>query len=134
LYLALTEATALLEIAPQYDATDWPPRNRRFTKLRVELQIVIDCSDPTRLGLSLDDLCQDPDDLDSDRCHTAEWENPRQLAEAAFHRGAEGILVPSASRRGINLIVFPVNLHPTSIIEATGELYEPRWSRAQTDA
>jgi RES domain-containing protein len=134
LYLALTEATALLEIARQYDAHDWPPKNRRFTKLRVELQSVIDCSDATRLGLSPDDLCQDPDDLDSDPCHAAAWETPRRIAEAAFNHSAEGILVPSASRRGLNLIVFPENLRPTSTIEASSEFYEPRWSRTQTDA
>jgi hypothetical protein len=73
LYLALTEATTLLEIARQYDARDWPPKNRRFTKLRVELQMVIDCSDPTCLPLSFDDLCRGPDDLDRDPCHTVVW-------------------------------------------------------------
>jgi hypothetical protein len=83
----------------------------------------------TRLGLSFADLCQDPDDLEGDPCHAAVWETPRRIAEAAFNRGAEGILVPSASRRSVKLIVFPENLRPGSIIEVTGELYEPRWSR-----
>ncbi len=129
LYLALSEATALLEIARQYEANDWPPKNRRFTRLQVRLSVVVDCSDPRALGLLEDDICKDPDDRDADPCHTDAWETPRQIAQAAIGLGAEAILVPSASHRGTNLIVFPGQLRGDSSIEVAADYFEPRWSR-----
>ncbi|GEM_PF-622039 len=129
LYLAFAESTAILEVARQYEAGDWPPKNRRFTKLRVRLERVIDCSNPALLALALEDLLKEPDDHDRDPCHHEAWETPRRVAEAALGQGAEAIIVPSATRRGNNLIVFPDNLSAASAIEVTDEYFEPRWSR-----
>ena len=45
---------------------------------------------------------------------------PQRLAELALVRGAEGLRVPSATRLGANLIVFPLNLQPTSALSVVG--------------
>jgi hypothetical protein len=73
----------------------------RLSELQVDLAAVLDCRDPTRLGLNLDGLC---DDLD--------YRLPQRLAAVARARGAEGLLVPSATRLGHNLVVFTDRLQP----------------------
>lgn len=126
LYLALAPETAVLEIARQYPPDAWPPRNYRFTAVHLELQAVRDCRDPALLHLSFDDLCGDAPD---DECHSVTWEIPRSVAEAAINLGDEAILVPSASRRGANLILFPDRMRPGSAVRPTDEFFDPRFSR-----
>jgi hypothetical protein len=53
----------------------------------------------------------------------------RALAQASIERDAEAVLVPSATRRGDNVIIFTDNLHPGSTIQPTGEFFDPRFSR-----
>lgn len=71
----------------------------------------LDCRDIDALGLTLETLL---DDLAYDAGHA--------LGLAAVRRGAEGILVLSATRAGDNLILFPDNLQPTSRIESTADV------------
>jgi RES domain len=91
----------------------------RFTEIRVEFQAVLDCRNLETMGLTLGDLL---DDID--------YAIPRALATAAIARGAEGILVPSASLLGDNLIVFPHRLRPGSSLEAVRSI-DPRLNKRQ---
>ncbi len=85
----------------------------RRTRLHADLSAVLDCRDLAALGLTEDALL---DDLNYDIGHA--------LGLAALRRGAEGILVPSATRAGDNLIVLPDNLRPTARIEPTTDILE----------
>jgi len=91
----------------------------RVSELEVETEAVLDCRDAAALGL-------DPDDL----VHDYEFEITHELAAAAIARDAEGILVPSATRLGDNLIVFPNRLRKASRLVVIGSrdprLYVPR--------
>jgi RES domain-containing protein len=71
----------------------------RLSELSVSLQELADCRDQASLGLSIGDLVHDTD-----------YEATQALGAAANSRGLEGLLVPSATRLGDNLIVFPQNL------------------------
>jgi len=68
----------------------------RLSELRVDVRAVINCRDTSALGLTVDALC-----------HDSNYSVPRQLARAAIAVGAEGVLVPSATRLGDNLVLFP---------------------------
>lgn len=75
----------------------------RLSELAVGLTLVLDIRDPASHGIDVDALLDD-------------WNRTlgQQIGEAALDRGVEGILVPSASRLGDNLIIFPDNLAPAS--------------------
>jgi hypothetical protein len=79
---------------------------RCLSELAVQVEAVLDCRDTTRLGLSFEDLC---DDID--------YRIPRAVAAAAIARGAEGLLVPSATGLGDNLIVFVDSMGPNSRLD-----------------
>ncbi|MHB8575526.1 MAG: RES domain-containing protein [Dehalococcoidia bacterium] len=118
LYLALASQTALAEIARQLSPSTWPRlRDYRFTELAISLGAVIDCSDVAALGLAIDDLCDDRD-----------WRVPAELALAARAAGAEAVLVPSATRWGSNLVVFPDRLRSDSSLVVI-RYVEPRLVR-----
>lgn len=120
LYLALAPEVSLGEIlrhiSPDFlaDLNDY-----RISELDVALESVLDLRDAAALGL-------DPDDL----VHDYEFEITQELASAAIAREAEGILVPSATRLGDNLIVFPDRLRRASqfvVIDTRDpRLYIPR--------
>jgi len=82
----------------------------RRTRLFVDVARVVDCRDIAALGLTYDALL---DDL--------AYDVGQMLGLAAVHQGAEGIVVPSATRAGDNLILFPENLLPASRVGATGD-------------
>ncbi len=44
----------------------------------------------------------------------------QRMAQEAINRGAEAILVPSATRLGDNLVIFPDKLRPESQLEVIG--------------
>lgn len=119
LYLALSRDVCIGElvrnVAPVSPAK---LRDYRISELEVSLTLVVDCSDPAVLGLEIDDLCDDRD-----------WEIPQELAEVALHARYEGLIVPSASRLGNNLIVFPDMLRAESLIRVTGHI-DPQLYRA----
>lgn len=87
-------------------------KGRRLTELRVELCLMLDLRDLERLGLSLDAMI---DDRDYSVPH--EPSTTQQLALAALDRGAEGILVPSATLLGANLVILTDNVLSSSRIE-----------------
>ena len=104
LYLALRPETALGEAVRHVTPGLLDKLNDfRMSELEVELATVLDCRDATVLGLAANDLVGDYD-----------FEATQELAAAATARDAEGILVPSATGLGDNLIVFPAQLHSTS--------------------
>jgi RES domain-containing protein len=118
LYLALAPEVCIGELVRNVAPLD-PARlnNYRVSELQVTLSVVVDCTDLTALRLELEDLCHDSD-----------CEIPQELAEVAVHARYEGMIVPSASRLGTNLIVFPEQLRPDSAIEVRGHI-DPRLYR-----
>lgn len=94
----------------------------RLSEVEVELGAVLDCRDASLLGRS-------PDDLIRDR----EFTVTQEIAAAAIARGAEAILVPSATLLGDNLVVFPTRLQGTSRLVVVGSrdprLYVPEVNR-----
>jgi RES domain-containing protein len=104
LYLALGAEICLGEILRHISPLTLPQLNDyRLSELTLELASVLDCRDASRLGLSLDHLCAD-----------ADYGTTQALAAAALTREAEAILVPSCTRLGDNLIVFPTHLQHAS--------------------
>lgn len=104
LYLSLGAEVCLGEILRHISPALLPALNDyRISELRVELGAVLDCRDPALLGLTREDFC---DDLD--------YTVTQALAAAAIERGAEALLVPSATCLGDNLIVFTTCLAATS--------------------
>jgi hypothetical protein len=88
------------------NAADDRVRKFRYTELRVRLSAVLDCRDASLFGLAEEALC---DDLNFDV--------PHSLAAAARRRGAEALLVRSASLLGDNLVIFPDLIRDASRIE-----------------
>lgn len=110
LYLALQPETAIGEIV-RHIAPDSIGRLKdlRLSEIDVRLEAVIDCRDAVALGLTADDLIQDYD------FHLAQ-----ELAAGVIARGAEGIIVRSATDLGDNLIVFPHCLRSRSNLKVVG--------------
>lgn len=121
LYLALGAEICLGEVSRHITPDLLPQLNGyRLSELAVRLAAVLDCRDMAVLGLQPTDLWHDTD------CSI-----PRVLAAAAIAQGVEGILVPSATRLGDNLIIFPELLRANASLEIVGErdpaLYVPRF-------
>lgn len=120
LYLALSPEVALGEILRQLVPELLPRINDyRLSELAVELSVVLDCRDALALGLATAELIRDGDFVIT-----------KEIAAEAIARGAEGILVPSATQMGDNLVVFPEQLTPASTLTLVGSrdprLYVPR--------
>lgn len=110
LYLALGPEVCLGEILRNTTQELMPGLNTyRISEIDVELDTIIDCRNIAALGISLDDLMNDHDYTLSQR-----------LGAAALAMGVEGLLVPSATRLGDNLVVFPTQLRPKSRLEVVG--------------
>lgn len=118
LYLALAPEVCIGELVRNVAPLD-PARlnNYRVSELHVTLSVVVDCTDLAALRLDMEDMCHDSD-----------WEIPQELAEVALHARHEGMIVPSASQLGKNLIIFPEQLRPGSAIEVRGHV-DPRLYR-----
>jgi RES domain-containing protein len=107
LYLSLGPEVCIGEILRHISAELLPQLNDfRLTEMWVELSRVLNCRDPSAAGLGLAALCSDSD-----------YNTTRAVAAAAMARGAEGILVPSASLLGDNLILFPSLLRASARLE-----------------
>lgn len=120
LYLALSPDVSLGEVLRHFSPQLLPQLNEyRLSELEVELEAVLDCRDAAAFGLSPEDLIRDYD-----------LAITQEIAAAAIAQGAEGILVPSATGLGDNLVVFPAQLHRTSRLAVVGSrdprLYVPR--------
>lgn len=120
LYLALSPEVSLGEVLRHFSPHLLPQLNEyRLSEIELELEAVLDCRDAAALGLSPEDLIRDYD-----------FTITQEVAAAAIAQGAEGILVPSATGLGENLVVFPAQLHSTSRLAVVGgrdpRLYVPR--------
>lgn len=78
-------------------------KSLRRSRLLIELSRVVDCRDPRLMGLTETDLCHDTD-----------YHLTQAIGAAALASGAEGILVPSVTRTGDNLIIFTSQLQADS--------------------
>jgi len=120
LYLALAPEVSLGEVLRHFSPGLMPRLSEyRLTEIAVELDVVLDCRNETLLGLTTGDLTHDYD-----------FTRTQALAAAAIGLGAEAILVTSATGLGDNLVVFPAQLHRSSILTAVESrdprLYVPR--------
>lgn len=111
LYLSLGRDIALGELIRHLGEDGKPEfirlRNRRISKLHLELANVVDCRVVSQLGLDDHHLLDDDEHA---------YAAGQEIAGAAFRLGYEAILVPSATRLGDNIIVFPGNLLDSSRI------------------
>lgn len=110
LYVALAPEICLGEILRRLSPEDMASLNQyRLTELEIRLAATFDCRAPAGLGLVLADLVDDYD-----------FTATQELASAAIARGAEGILVPSATGLGDNLVVFPNQVSGSSRLTVVG--------------
>ncbi|HEY7032880.1 MAG TPA: RES family NAD+ phosphorylase [Thermomicrobiales bacterium] len=86
----------------------------RFTEIWAQLESVLDCRDLGALGLTFENLLG-----------TRDYTLGQDLAAAAIDLGVEGMLVPSATRLGDNLIVFPHLVRTGSVLVAVRSI-DPR--------
>lgn len=100
LYLATTPEIALGEKQRHLTSANLPRmRNQVLSEFRISLQAVCDISMPEEIGISGEALIDDHD-----------YSLPQGVAAALRSRGAEALLVPSATLLGTNLVVFPDRL------------------------
>ena len=100
LYLATAPEICLGEVYRHVTPELLPSLNDfRLSELSASLHELADCRDPSALGLAPEDLAHDTD-----------YRATQSLGAAADARGLEGLLVPSATGLGDNLILFPQNL------------------------
>ncbi|MBA2712170.1 MAG: RES family NAD+ phosphorylase [Rubrobacteraceae bacterium] len=101
LYLATAPEICLGEIYRHITPELLPSLNDfRLSELQANIQKVADCRDPSQLGLAPGDLSHDTD-----------YRATQALGAAAAGSGLlGGLLVPSATGLGDNLILFPQNL------------------------
>lgn len=113
LYLALAPEIAVAELTRHIGDIELAELNdHHLTEIAVHLHAVLDCRNleyPSRAV-----LCNDSDPA-----------VPRALGAAAFARGVEGILVPSATGLGDNLVVFVDRVLPQSRLAVVSHR-EPR--------
>src|SRR5215207_5596081 len=115
LYLATAPEVCLGEIYRHTTPELLPFLNGfRLSELSASLGRVADCRDPGRLGLAPGGLSHDTD-----------YRATQALGAAANRGGLEGILVPSATGLGDNLILFPQNLLAGSRLEVVS-VRDPR--------
>lgn len=111
LYLSLGRDIALGELIRHLGEDRAPTfvrlKNRRLSKLYLELANVVDCRSASSLGIQEDDLLGDSD---------AAYSIGQAIGGSAALLGYEAILVPSATRLGHNIIVFPMNVRHSSLV------------------
>ncbi|CAN5119351.1 hypothetical protein BH23CHL1_BH23CHL1_05180 [soil metagenome] len=109
LYLSLAAEASLAEILRHSLADiDLLPEmnNYRLSEFFVRLEAVVDCRDTARHG-----------PLVSWFEHPTDYSVSQSFGGAALAVGAEGLLVPSATRLGDNLVIFPTQLRPDSRLD-----------------
>jgi hypothetical protein len=115
LYLALAPEICLGEVLRHIRPERLPLLNDyRISEFDIRLIRVLDCRNPAAMGITADVLWHDLD-----------YTVPQSLAAASLRRGVEAILVPSATRLGDNLIIFPTQVQTQSQIAVIGSR-EPR--------
>lgn len=110
LYLALSPEVSLGEVLRRLPPELLNQLNEyRISELDVELHAVLDCRDAEVLGLKPGDLLDDYD-----------LRITQEIGAAAVGEGVEALLIPSATRLGDNLVVFPAQLQSTSRLAVVG--------------
>lgn len=110
LYLTLNPETCLGELIRHVTPELLPHLNGyRISELSVSLAAVADCRDIETLGVSLDLIVRDRD-----------YSVTQQLGAAAVAAELEGMLVPSATALGDNLIVFTTQMRESSRLTVVG--------------
>ena len=105
LYTALSPLIALGESLRHLEDT-MALKHRRLSELQLKVEALVALRDETALGLPQDMLIGDDLAL------------TQSLGAAALHAGAEGVLVPSATRfSGGNIVLFTDQLRDTSPVE-----------------
>lgn len=105
LYLATRPEIAIAELVrhiPEKSPLQYL-NNYRLSQVVVQVSKVRDCRDPGLLGLTLEDLCHDTD-----------LRATQDIGSTVFAEGSEGLLVPSATNLGDNLILFPIHFRADS--------------------
>lgn len=90
--------------------------------IKVSLQKVLDLTNPENLkiiGIKKQDLLRSESEADG-------YELPRKLAASAYRVGYEALLVPSATGKGRNLVVFLNQCLKGSVVEVISEEEESR--------
>ena len=107
LYLATRPEICLAELFRHITPDLFPFLNGyRLSEIALSLRSVLDCRQPERMGLDLAALVADDD-----------YELTQSIGKAAYVLGLEGLLTPSATGLGDNLILFPLNVRSTSRME-----------------
>jgi RES domain-containing protein len=107
LYLATAPEVTLGEKQRHLTSASLPQmRNQVLSELEVSLQAVCDIRTPEEVGISSEALMDDHD-----------YSLPQSVSAALRNRGAEALLVPSATLLGANLVVFPDRLLDGSNLE-----------------
>jgi hypothetical protein len=110
LYLALGPEVCLGEVIRHVTPDTLRYLNDyRLSELDVQLSAVLDLRDVSGLGLTPEALLHDSD-----------YRVTQALGAAALAVGSEGVLVPSATKLGDNLVVFTSSLRPGSWLEVLG--------------
>jgi len=84
----------------------------KIAKIKAKLKKVLDLTNSDNLKK----LSVKKEELISE-----DWSIPQHIATLAFQKGDEAILVPSATRKGNNLVIFPENYSKGSIVDKTLE-------------
>lgn len=119
LYVSLERNGALAEAEHQIEMQPVRPRARRtIHRLQLGLSNLLDLTDKAllkRLGVDDESLAA----IDFTAC--------QRVGGAAAFMGHDGILVPSARHRGVNLVVFVTNLRTESEIRVVhADVIDPR--------
>ncbi len=110
LYLSLSPEVCIAELLRHTSPLNMDHiRESRLSELRVRLNAVLDARDLDALGLTHEILLK-----------PHEHEAGQRLGETTMRCGYEGLLVPSATRLGDNLIVLPNARKETSQLDAIG--------------
>lgn len=103
-YLASAPEVSLGEKQRHLVASNLPELNNQvLSELGVRLQYVYDLSEPEKVGINREALTDDYD-----------YSFSQSLSAALREKGAEALLVPSATLLGTNLVVFPDRLRDGS--------------------
>lgn len=81
----------------------------RISELSIRLSVVLDCRDIETETISTEQVL-----------HATNYALTQEIAAAAITAGAEALLIPSATRLGDNLVVFPEQLRSDSEITLIG--------------
>jgi len=110
LYLSLAAEVTIGEVLRNTPTNRMSSLNSyRLSEATADLSVVIDCRSISENGVPFAALVKEGD-----------FATTQRIAHAAVDSGAEATLVPSATRLGDNLVVFPDNLLPESRLEVIG--------------